>query len=70
MMGMFAWCNSLTSLDLSSFNTTNVTKMGINYSYDDMFKNIPSNIKIYLKDTETNRNFMNTNFSSYHPTYI
>ena len=38
--------------------------------YRSMFNNNPSNIKIYLKDTEANRNFMNTNFNNINTSYI
>ena len=30
---MFSYCSSLTSLDLSNFNTNNVTKMNSMFSY-------------------------------------
>ena len=36
MNGMFCYCTDLTSLDLSSFDTSNVTNM------DDMFRNCKS----------------------------
>ena len=56
--------SSLKYIDLRNADFTNVS------SYADMFSNIHSDIKIYLKDTTGNRNFMNTNFNNITATYI
>lgn len=51
-------------IDLSNADFTNLT------TSTGMFEGVPTSVNLKLKDTEANRNFMNTNFSSYHPTYI
>lgn len=60
MNAMFSNCHSLTSLDLSNFDMSNVTDA------DDMFKNCTNLKAIYVKDEtaktkiESSRNFPNT----------
>lgn len=44
MSGMFNGCSSLTLLDISNFDFTNVTL------YNDMFFNVPADCLIYVKD--------------------
>ena len=51
------------SLDFSSADFDTFT------TYSGMF-GIPKKAKIYLKDTQTNRDFMSTNFPSLTPTYV
>ena len=90
----FRNCSSLTTLDLSDWDTSGVTEMQMAFRncsslinldlrnadfsnvntewYNSLspFYLINSNIKIYLKDTETNRNFMNANFNNINTSYI
>ena len=47
MSYMFLNCSSLTSLDLSSFNVSNVDRLS------SMFSNMPTTALIYVKDTTT-----------------
>ena len=61
---MFQWNGNIDVIDLSNADFTNLT------TSTGMFEGVPTSVNLKLKDTETNRNFMNTNFSSYHPTYI
>ena len=59
MNGMFANCNSLTSLNLSNFNTSNVTDMG------QMFANCNSLTSLDISKFDTSKvTDMNTMFSS------
>ena len=55
---MLSGCVKLTTIDLRNFELSGIT------TYTNMFKNVPT-ATIYLKDTQTNRDFMSTNFSSY-----
>ena len=61
---MFQWNGNIDVIDLSNADFTNLT------TSTGMFEGVPTSVNLKLKDTETNRNFMNTNFSSYNPTYI
>ena len=61
---MFQRNGNIDVIDLSNADFTNLT------TSTGMFEGVPTSVNLKLKDTETNRNFMNTNFSSYHPTYI
>ena len=64
MTQMFNGCKLLTNIDLRSSELSGVT------TYTGMFDNVPKTATIYLKDTQTNRDFMSTNFSSRNVTYI
>ena len=61
---MFQWNGNIDVIDLSNADFTNLT------TSTGMFEGVPTSVNLKLKDTETNRNFMNNNFSSYNPTYI
>ena len=61
---MFQRNGNIDVIDLSNADFTNLT------TSTGMFEGVPTSVNLKLKDTETNRNFMNANFSSYHPTYI
>ena len=50
MMCMFYNCSSLNSINLSSFNTSNVTDMGFMFHYCDSLKK--SKIKFNNKDNK------------------
>ena len=52
---MFCDCRSLSEIDMRSFNFSKST------NYTNMFKNVPTNCLIIVKDT-TNKNWLNTNF--------
>ena len=54
----------LSSIDLRSAELDSVTNASR------MLVRVPTSVRIYLKDTQANRNFMSTNFASYTPTYI
>ncbi len=68
MQMAFRNCSSLKNLDLRNADFSNVNTEW--YNSLSPFYLINSNIKIYLKDTEANRNFMNTNFNNINTTYI
>lgn len=61
---MFNHDSKLTNIDLRNAELGNIT------NFSSMFGSVPTSATIYLKDTATNRSFMQTNFSSYSPTYI
>ncbi len=55
---MFSGCSNLTEvrLDNAVLNSR---------SFSGIFNNVPTTVHIYLKDDQTNRDFMSNNFSSY-----
>lgn len=56
---MFGYCNNLKIIDLRNADLSNISK------YYSMFNKVPSTATIYLKDTQSNRDFMNNNFNWY-----
>jgi surface protein len=57
MMYMFQNCSSLTELDLSSFDISNVKY------YSGMFDNVPTDCLIYVKDS-TAKTWITSKFST------
>ena len=51
MSYMFSECSSLTSLNLSNFNTNNVTNM------KDMFSGLNKNCKVICDDEKIKKNY-------------
>lgn len=56
---MFSGDVNLTTIDMRNADLSNVT------SYDDVLNSVPTTVNIYLKDTQSNRDFMSNNYSSY-----
>ena len=56
MAGMFGGCNSLTSLDLSYFNTSKVTHMQYMFDYCSSLKTIYASDKFVTKNVENGYN--------------
>ena len=56
---MFSGCTNLGEIKLNN------AELGQVREYNDMFTNVPTNVHIYLKYTQTNQDFMSNNFSDY-----
>ena len=63
MSGMFAWCSSLTTLDLSNWDISNVTSMS------DMFISCSSLTDVYIT-VEATLNKLTNNLTSQGGKYI
>ena len=57
LAGMFMYCEKIEILNIRNFDFQNVN------NYENIFKQIKSNVKIIVKDT-TQKNWLNTNFSN------